>query len=111
MRRVRLSDLELGTRSAARTRCAKLLYHSSHPQSCCRFSALNSGFRRAAGLVITEVDSQTSDAFACRIRRSELGLILELGCQTVRCFVRVILRGSSASPRAVTKVDGLPPAP
>eukprot|EP00959_Pyramimonas_sp_CCMP1952_P431154 9030019-Pyramimonas_sp.AAC.1 len=47
IRRVRLSNPELRTWSAARM---KLLYHSSHPESCCRFSALDSGCRGAAGL-------------------------------------------------------------
>eukprot|EP00959_Pyramimonas_sp_CCMP1952_P127825 2673520-Pyramimonas_sp.AAC.1 len=41
---------ELGTSSATRTRSAILLYYSSHSESCCRFSALNSGCRKAAGL-------------------------------------------------------------
>eukprot|EP00959_Pyramimonas_sp_CCMP1952_P014472 306665-Pyramimonas_sp.AAC.1 len=43
IRRVRLSNQELGTGSAARTRSAKLFACSSHPERCCRFSALNSG--------------------------------------------------------------------
>eukprot|EP00959_Pyramimonas_sp_CCMP1952_P053937 1128055-Pyramimonas_sp.AAC.1 len=54
--------LELGLR---------LLYCSSHPERCCGFFAQNSGGgRKAAGLVMRGVDSQTSDAFACRIQRS-----------------------------------------
>eukprot|EP00959_Pyramimonas_sp_CCMP1952_P123394 2579666-Pyramimonas_sp.AAC.1 len=79
---VRLSNPELGTRSSARARSSKLLYYSSHPERCCRFSALNSGCTGAARLVIAGVDSQTLDASVCRIERSELSLILELGCQT-----------------------------
>eukprot|EP00959_Pyramimonas_sp_CCMP1952_P338015 7078532-Pyramimonas_sp.AAC.1 len=74
IRRVRLSNRALRTRSAVRTRFAKLLYCSSHPERCCRFSAFNSGSSEAPGLVITGVDSQKSDASACRIQRSELGL-------------------------------------
>ncbi len=62
---------ELGPRTCS--------YCSSHLERCCRFSALNSGCRGAAGLVITGIDSETSDASACRIQRPELGLILELG--------------------------------
>eukprot|EP00959_Pyramimonas_sp_CCMP1952_P425253 8907610-Pyramimonas_sp.AAC.1 len=54
-------------------------YCSSHPERCCPFSALNSGSRGAAGLVITEIDSETSDASFCRIERSGIGPILELG--------------------------------
>eukprot|EP00959_Pyramimonas_sp_CCMP1952_P347290 7273898-Pyramimonas_sp.AAC.1 len=50
-------------------------------ESCCWFSALDSGCRGAAGPV-TGVDSRTFDASACCIQRSELGLILELGWQT-----------------------------
>eukprot|EP00959_Pyramimonas_sp_CCMP1952_P093995 1966209-Pyramimonas_sp.AAC.1 len=65
---VRLSNPELGTRSAARTSFAKLLNCSSHPERCSRFSALTSGCRGAAGLVMTGVDSQTSDASTCRIQ-------------------------------------------
>eukprot|EP00959_Pyramimonas_sp_CCMP1952_P022070 464013-Pyramimonas_sp.AAC.1 len=38
MRRVRLSNSELRTRSAARIRSAKLLYCSSHPERCSQFS-------------------------------------------------------------------------
>eukprot|EP00959_Pyramimonas_sp_CCMP1952_P308095 6447881-Pyramimonas_sp.AAC.1 len=60
--RVRLWNPELGTRSAARTRFAKLSYCSSHRQRCCRFFALISR------LVMTGVDSQTSDASASRIQ-------------------------------------------
>eukprot|EP00959_Pyramimonas_sp_CCMP1952_P352866 7392935-Pyramimonas_sp.AAC.1 len=70
---VRLSNPELETRSAARTRFTKLFV--------------------AAGLVITGIDSEISGASAYRIQRSPLGLILELGCPTI-CFVRVILRGA-----------------
>eukprot|EP00959_Pyramimonas_sp_CCMP1952_P234398 4897810-Pyramimonas_sp.AAC.1 len=47
--RVRLSIPELGTRSAARTRFANLFYCSSHPEKCCRFSALNSCSRGGCG--------------------------------------------------------------
>eukprot|EP00959_Pyramimonas_sp_CCMP1952_P220911 4618923-Pyramimonas_sp.AAC.1 len=47
----------------------------------------------AAGLLITGVDSKTSCASDCRFRRSEVGFILELGCQTV-LFVRIILRAA-----------------
>ncbi len=53
-------------------------YCSRHLQRCCRFSALNSGCKGAAGLVITGIDSETSGASACCIQMSELGLILEL---------------------------------
>eukprot|EP00959_Pyramimonas_sp_CCMP1952_P107273 2243037-Pyramimonas_sp.AAC.1 len=60
---------ELGRRNCS--------YWSSHPERCCRLSALNTGSRGAAGRV-TGIDSETSHASACRIRRSELGLILEL---------------------------------
>eukprot|EP00959_Pyramimonas_sp_CCMP1952_P166329 3476589-Pyramimonas_sp.AAC.1 len=67
--RVCLSIPELGTRSAARTRFARQFYYSSR---YCRFSALNSGCRGAAGLVMTGADSQTLDTSACRIKRSEL---------------------------------------
>eukprot|EP00959_Pyramimonas_sp_CCMP1952_P268137 5606536-Pyramimonas_sp.AAC.1 len=35
IRRVRPSNPELGTESAARIRSAKLLYCSSHPERCC----------------------------------------------------------------------------
>eukprot|EP00959_Pyramimonas_sp_CCMP1952_P130216 2722616-Pyramimonas_sp.AAC.1 len=46
IRRVCLSNPELRTLSAARTRFAKYSYCSSHPETCCRFPALNSGCRR-----------------------------------------------------------------
>eukprot|EP00959_Pyramimonas_sp_CCMP1952_P401470 8412267-Pyramimonas_sp.AAC.1 len=62
--RVRLLNRELGTRSAVRARFAKILYCSER----CWFSALNSGCGEAAGLVLAGVDSQTSDASACRIQ-------------------------------------------
>eukprot|EP00959_Pyramimonas_sp_CCMP1952_P458773 9477184-Pyramimonas_sp.AAC.1 len=35
--------------------------------------------RGAAGLVVTEIDLETSAASACRIQSSELGLLPELG--------------------------------
>eukprot|EP00959_Pyramimonas_sp_CCMP1952_P305217 6387392-Pyramimonas_sp.AAC.1 len=61
IRRVRFSNPELRTLSAAQTRSAKLLLLG------------------AAGLVLTGIDSETSDASVCRMQRSELCLILELG--------------------------------
>eukprot|EP00959_Pyramimonas_sp_CCMP1952_P389368 8158849-Pyramimonas_sp.AAC.1 len=62
--------LELGPRNCS--------YSSSHLDRWCRFSVLNSGCRGATGLEISETDSGTSGASACRIQRSELGLLLEL---------------------------------
>ena len=86
IRRVRSSNRELGTRSAARTRSAKLLYYSSHPEGTLGFLHLTQAVWGAAELVITGIDPQTSDASACRIQRSELGFILELDWKTVRLF-------------------------
>eukprot|EP00959_Pyramimonas_sp_CCMP1952_P070387 1469913-Pyramimonas_sp.AAC.1 len=54
-------------------------------ESCCRFSVLNSALRVATGLVITETNSQTSGASACRMQRSELGLLLKLDPQNYSC--------------------------
>eukprot|EP00959_Pyramimonas_sp_CCMP1952_P159912 3344577-Pyramimonas_sp.AAC.1 len=65
--------LELGPRDYS--------YSSSHLERCCRFSLLNSGCRGATGLVITKIDSERSGASACRMQRSEIGLLLELGPQ------------------------------
>eukprot|EP00959_Pyramimonas_sp_CCMP1952_P441725 9247842-Pyramimonas_sp.AAC.1 len=47
---------------------SQLFCCSCHPERCCRFSALISGCRGAAGVVMTGVDSQTSDAPAGRMQ-------------------------------------------
>eukprot|EP00959_Pyramimonas_sp_CCMP1952_P081641 1705420-Pyramimonas_sp.AAC.1 len=49
IRRVRLRNSELGTRSAARSP-RNYSYCSSHPGRCCRFPALNSAAGGATGL-------------------------------------------------------------
>eukprot|EP00959_Pyramimonas_sp_CCMP1952_P113454 2371014-Pyramimonas_sp.AAC.1 len=75
IRRVCLRNLELRTCSVVRIGSAKLFVLLEHPERCCRFP---SAAVWAAGLVITEIDSETSDASASHMQRSELALILEL---------------------------------
>ena len=80
IRRVRLSNQELRTLSAARSRIANYSYVLRVIlRDAVRSLHLTRAVGRAAWLVITGIDSETSDASACRMQRSELGLILELG--------------------------------
>eukprot|EP00959_Pyramimonas_sp_CCMP1952_P328181 6870913-Pyramimonas_sp.AAC.1 len=53
-------------------------YYWSHLKRCCRFSLLNSDCGVATVLEVTGIDLETSDASACRIHSSELGLLPDL---------------------------------
>eukprot|EP00959_Pyramimonas_sp_CCMP1952_P313164 6555146-Pyramimonas_sp.AAC.1 len=54
-------------------------YRSSHLETCCWVSVLNSSCRAATVLAVTAIHLKTSGSFACRIQSSELGLLPELG--------------------------------
>eukprot|EP00959_Pyramimonas_sp_CCMP1952_P223323 4668792-Pyramimonas_sp.AAC.1 len=57
MRRVCLSNLELDTRSTEGIRSAKRLCCSSHPERCCRFSTLTSGFSiNSSSVAVLQLD-------------------------------------------------------
>eukprot|EP00959_Pyramimonas_sp_CCMP1952_P402713 8438840-Pyramimonas_sp.AAC.1 len=47
-------------------------YFSSHPERCCRFPALDPAAGGGCRAGDHRIDSETSDASACRMQRSEL---------------------------------------
>eukprot|EP00959_Pyramimonas_sp_CCMP1952_P398531 8350806-Pyramimonas_sp.AAC.1 len=72
-------------------------YSSSHLERCCRFTHTTRSFESYTAR--TEDNLEASAAFGCASERSEIAWAENL-------FFREALRVS-----AVTKVDGLPPAP
>eukprot|EP00959_Pyramimonas_sp_CCMP1952_P223832 4680266-Pyramimonas_sp.AAC.1 len=50
-------------------------YYSNHLDRRSRFPELNSSYKTATRLIVTETDSESSVAFVYRIQSSELGLL------------------------------------